>query len=184
MNKMERAIQFATKAHKGQLRKISGEEYVTHPIAVGNLLKTAGFDEDVVIAGYLHDTVEDTDVTFEDIEREFGSRVVDFVKGNTENKTLTWLERKTRTIENVKDASIEMKALIVADKLDNIQSLSVHYEEFGDKIWEKFKGGPEQQEWYYKSVMVAAFAGIPEEEIPNFFYSLRQVIECFFTTHK
>jgi guanosine-3',5'-bis(diphosphate) 3'-pyrophosphohydrolase len=180
MNKLQRAIEFATRAHQGQMRKVSGVAYVTHPIAVGNLLKMAGFNEDVVIAGYLHDTVEDTYVTFEDIQREFGSNVVELVRGNTENKSLSWIERKSHTIESIKNAQIEIKALIVADKLDNLQSLTNNYNELGDAIWEKFKGGPEKQKWYYQSVVEGAFEGLDEANIPDFFFQLKKTVDSFF----
>jgi (p)ppGpp synthase/HD superfamily hydrolase len=180
VERLEQAQDFAIKAHEGQVRKLTGEPYVSHPIAVGKLLQQSGFDEDVVIAGYLHDTVEDTQVTFEDIEKRFGKRVVELVKGNTENKEHSWSERKQHTIDEVKDAPLEIKALIVADKLDNIQSLIDHYDELGEGIWEKFKGAPSQQKWYYNSVADSAFHGLENKDIPNIFYRLRNAVETLF----
>ena len=83
--RIEQAIEVATKAHEGQLRK-TGEPYIIHPIAVMKILEEWNMDEDSIIAGVLHDTVEDTDATIEDIEREFGKRVAGLVSYESENK--------------------------------------------------------------------------------------------------
>ena len=75
----ERAIRFATIAHEGQTRKWSDLPYITHPIAVSEAVKAHDLSEDAVIAAILHDTVEDTDVTMEDIQRIFGDNVAEYV---------------------------------------------------------------------------------------------------------
>ena len=72
--RIEKAVAFAKKAHEGQLRK-SGEPFVNHPLAVKKILEAWGMDEDTIIAGVLHDTVEDTSVTLDDIKNEFGESV-------------------------------------------------------------------------------------------------------------
>ena len=85
MNKILHAIHFATNAHKGQTRKGKPDvSYITHPLAVGILLAKAGALEDVIIAGILHDTIEDTEVTKKEIENTFGNRVAEMVDDVTE----------------------------------------------------------------------------------------------------
>ncbi|MDZ5473285.1 HD domain-containing protein [Bacillus sp. 31A1R] len=176
----EKALQFATKAHEGQLRKTTNTPMIEHPIRVAKTLESAGFKEEVVIAGYLHDTVEDTYVEFEDITREFGNEVTRIVAGNTENKDHSWEERKQHTIDHIKTAPLEIKALIVTDKLDNLKSLVEDEQRLGNDIWKSFKRGKEKQKWYFESVAVNMFEGLQTDEIPSFFYEYEQLVKDFF----
>lgn len=100
----EKAKMFAIQAHKGQIRKSEPDKpMVIHPIGVGQLLESFGYDDNVVAAGYLHDVVEDTKYTIEDIEKEFGSDIASLVMGVSEpDKSLSWEERKKHTIEVIK----------------------------------------------------------------------------------
>ncbi len=151
-NAVLRAIEIAAKAHADQKRKGSGEPYISHPFAVGILLYDAGYSDDVVIAGILHDTVEDTDITLDYIRSEFGENVASIVKGTSEDKSLTWEERKKHTIEYLKTAPTEVRAVSCADKLHNLQSMYNDYNVLGEELWKKFKRGKKEQEWYYRNV--------------------------------
>lgn len=177
---IEKARAYATKAHEGQVRKSTGNPMIEHPIRVAKQLKEAGFSEAVQMAGYLHDTVEDTWVTFEDIEREFGKEVLEIVKGNTEDKDKSWEKRKQHTIDSIKNASLDIKALIVADKYDNLKSLVEDYEKLGENLWDAFKRGREQQKWYFSSVAENAYIGLNPNEIPSFFHDYQQLVKTFF----
>lgn len=117
---IEQAIIFATKAHKGQLRKVSQSPFIIHPLAVGCKLADVGENEDVVVAGILHDTVEDTNVTLEDIRAEFGDDVAEIVDGCSEDKALTWNERKVNTIDYLKNAPEKVCIVTCADKIHNL----------------------------------------------------------------
>ena len=86
MTNIERAVEAAKDAHKGQTRK-TGEPYIIHPLAVKKILEDWGMDEDTIIAGILHDTVEDTDLTLDDIKNEFGDSVAFLVDGVTKLST-------------------------------------------------------------------------------------------------
>ncbi|MFS0781824.1 HD domain-containing protein [Bacillus sp. 1P06AnD] len=177
MDRVNNALTFATNAHAGQTRKNSSEPYIEHPKRVSFILKQANLDEDIVIAGLLHDTVEDTPVTIEDIQAAFGDRVAEIVASHTENKALSWEERKKHTIETVKAAPMEIKALIVADKLDNIRSLVEQYGSLGENMWKAFKRGPDKQAWYNRSVADA----IKEvDNPPAFFTEYRDLVAEFF----
>lgn len=180
MSKLKAAEDLAIKAHEGQFRKLSGEPYVVHPIAVAKILHEAGLSEDLVIAGFLHDTVEDTELEYDDIEELFGLEVVRIVKGNTEDKTKSWDERKQSTVAYIKNASFDVKALIVADKLDNLKSLIEYYETDGDQIWEQFKANKEKQGWYYRSIATNALIGVDDAAVPGFFHTYEKLANDFF----
>lgn len=150
--RLTQARKYGKEKHEGQTRKTDGTPMFNHPIRVAGILKDAGFDEEVVMAGYLHDTVEDTDATLEEIENLFGKRVAEIVAGNTENKDHSWEERKQHTIDWIAEAPIEVRALIVADKLDNLRSMVKAYQQEGETLFIHFKRGKEEQLWYFKGV--------------------------------
>ncbi|MCP3031753.1 HD domain-containing protein [Halobacillus sp. A1] len=177
---LSKAEAFAVKAHQGQKRKSSNEDYIVHPIRVAETLKQAGSSEELVCAGYLHDVVEDTPYELEDIEREFGSRVRSLVAAHTEDKTKSWYERKAHTIETVRISSIDVKSLIIADKLDNLRSIEEHYNIVGEAVWSYFKAGYDLQKWYYQSVENNMYTGL-EEKAPSFFTSYSDAVQRFFS---
>lgn len=154
MSIVEKALQVASKSHRKQCRKNTDIPYITHPVTVGMMLMKAGYDEDTIAAGILHDTVEDTDLTLNDIEREFGPRIARIVEGCSEpNKSLPWKERKEHTIEFLKTAPEEIRVVACADKLHNIRSIIKDYEQQGDAVWDRFNAGKEHQAWYYKNIV-------------------------------
>ena len=152
-NRIEEAIELAAQAHDGQFRKGTNTPYITHPYAVGLMLMDAGCSEAVVIAGILHDTVEDTDLTLAYIRKNFGESVADIVDGCSENKSLRWRERKTERIEALKTATTEVCLVTCADKLHNLRTVTSEYDDIGDTVWERFHGGLEAQAWYYQSIL-------------------------------
>lgn len=150
----EQARKLMIKAHNGQKRKITGEPYFSHPLNVARILRRAGFPEEVVIAGLLHDAVEDTEVTDQDIREMFGDIIADLVASHTENKSLSWEERKAHTIEQVRTGTLEEKALIVADKLDNLSSVRYALSSEGKAVWSYFNRGYDQQKWYNEGIKI------------------------------
>ena len=151
--RIHKAVMFAAKAHAGQTRKGNDIPYIYHPMEVLQILTEMGCDEDVKIAGVLHDTVEDTDTTIEDIKAEFGDNVALLVGGHTEDKTKTWQERKEDDIAALRAGSVGLKAIVFADKLSNIISLYDDYKVMGDTVYEKFNAGKEKQAWYYGELL-------------------------------
>jgi len=159
MDKVEKAIYFATKAHNGQNRKMEDVAMIFHPFTVGMILQRAGCNDDVVIAGILHDVIEDTKYTKIDIEKEFGRKVADIVDGVSESdKSLSWEERKQETIEYIKNASIEEKLVECADKINNLESIYIDLQREGEEVWNKFKRGRKDQEWYHRGVYESIIA--------------------------
>ncbi|SFB05290.1 HD domain-containing protein [Lentibacillus halodurans] len=174
------AKHFAAKAHEGQTRKSSNDPYITHPIRVAEQLEEAGFSDEIICAGYLHDVVEDTPYEIEDIEEAFGIRVAGLVSAHTEDKSKTWQERKQHTIDTVKYAAKEVKYLIVADKLDNLLSMEKEYKRQGDALWDNFNAGCELQKWYNESIAENMGVGLEEDEVPSYFQEFSDAVERMF----
>ncbi|MDI6872063.1 MAG: HD domain-containing protein [Bacillota bacterium] len=164
-----RALLFAEQAHRGQVRKGSEVPYITHPVGVSTILAQYECGEDVVAAGLLHDVLEDTGATREDLELRFGSRIAGLVAGVTEEKVrgsekVSWEERKKRAIEHLEGADIEVVALKAADALDNVWSILRDYGVVGEAVWKRFKRGRELQLDYYRrlaGVIFRRLAGHP-----------------------
>lgn len=176
----EKAKQFAINAHMGQIRKSEPDKpMIIHPIGVGMLLEEYGCDEKIVAAGYLHDVVEDTKYTIEDIKNEFGDEVANLVMGASEpDKSLSWEQRKKHTIEKTKNLPLRNKLVICADKINNLEDLMLKFEKSGKRDFSAFKRGEEQQRWYYTSVYESLIYG--EDENLPIFKRLKRVIDIVF----
>ena len=135
---IEKAVKFAIKAHEGQFRKGSTIPYIIHPLEVCTIVSLMTEDMDVRIAALLHDTVEDTAVTIEEIEKEFGAKVATLVGKESEDKSKSWNERKMHTIEHLKSESIEVKMIALGDKLSNIRTSARDYLSLGDEFLLRF----------------------------------------------
>lgn len=154
MDLIDKALHIASVAHEGQYRKNTNIPYIAHPVAVGMILQKAGYRDEMVAAGILHDTVEDTDITMEDIEQEFGIEIARIVEGCSEpDKSLSWEERKEHTIGFLKTASEEIRVVACADKLHNVRSIREDVDQLGEVVWGRFNRDKKQQEWYYKNVV-------------------------------
>jgi (p)ppGpp synthase/HD superfamily hydrolase len=122
-----RALDFAAKKHVHQRRKGElGEPYINHLADVTRLLAAAteGRDAVLVLSGLLHDTIEDTQTTFDELEAEFGREVADLVAEVSDDKTLDRTERKRLQIEKAPAKSDRAKMLKLADKTSNLHSIS------------------------------------------------------------
>lgn len=147
------AIQFASAAHAGQYRKGSRVPYIIHPIRVAEILIDAGCEECLAVAAVLHDTVEDCFVTFEQIDKLFGARVAELVRGASEpDKSASWESRKQHTIDRLRTAGEDLLLVSVADKIDNIRSIRDELALHGERAWTRFKRGRPEQRWYYETL--------------------------------
>lgn len=159
-NRLNEAIKFATDCHAGQVRKLANTPYILHPLEVSCIISTLTQDEDIMIAGLLHDTIEDCDVDPEVIREKFGKRVAALVQSETEDKLSekppaeTWMQRKEESLlmlQYTKDQDV--KILWLADKLSNIRSFYREYKKKGDSIWQALnQKDPRMQGWYYKTI--------------------------------
>ncbi len=153
------ALAFAYEAHKGQLRK-DGSAYILHPVEVALELAKNGADDPLICAGLLHDVVEDAHVTREELSSRFPDETVSLVMLDSEDKSLTWEERKEQvlaSLANSDDKSYPM--LMCADKLCNLRCVERQLEQIGDAVWAKFNRGRDKQEWFFRG-LVASLRGI------------------------
>jgi (p)ppGpp synthase/HD superfamily hydrolase len=146
------------------------------------MLARAGFDPEVIAAGILHDTVEDTYVTLGEIEEEFGPHIASIVEGCSEpDKSATWEERKEHTIYYLRTAPYEVRAVACADKLHNLSTVAEGYPRLGDAIWSRFKRGRQEQEWYYRSLAASLCDHTPPGQQPiPFCAAFQALIETVF----
>lgn len=150
--KIKNAISFAIKTHEvdqKQKRKGKNVAYITHPLTVGLILACANANEDIIVAGILHDTVEDSvadkKVTKAIIGEKFGENVANLVMSVTEiNKGLSWEERKRDALEHIEAFSKDSLLVKSADIISNISEIIDDYEEIGENVWIRFNAPKEK----------------------------------------
>ena len=155
---IENAIRLANYWHQGQLRRGGEFDYYTHPVAVASLLARSQFDDIVVSAGLCHDLLLFTKCPEDEIASACGSEVLAIVAALTEDKTidlkLQWKERKQKYIESVRQSSWNCKAVCVAERIHNVQTLLESVQEFGLRYFENFYVGPEEKLWFEDHVCI------------------------------
>jgi len=166
MDRIQRALAVAFEQHRGQTRKVGGTPYIVHILDVARLLMAEpGVCEDVIVAGILHDILEDTHYTAQQLEQDFGPAVLNLVlfasepeKGpgmTRQEKTQTWRARKMHTIEACATASCDQLLVLIADKLSNLASLQEELSLRGDAIWTSFNASKEDIAWYHRALRLA-----------------------------
>lgn len=164
------AAAFAADKHKDQTRKGNGQPYINHPIEVANLLVRIGGvnDTDMITAALLHDTVEDSDVTFDEVEKRFGARVAGFVRELTDDKSLPKAERKRLQVEHAPHMTHEAKQIKLADKISNVRDVTENppegwdmrrrreYIEWGQKVVAGLRGTNEGLEQLFDELVELA----------------------------
>ena len=152
---IEKAMRIAVVAHVDQKRKSDNSPYIVHPMMTAFKLIKHNFSDEVVAGAIMHDVLEDTDFSEEDILKELGENVLKIIKGVTENKELPWEERKQDKINSIKNSPEEIKAVAVVDKIHNAESLLFAHQEKGPSIWEKFNRGRDKKIWFEKEFLNA-----------------------------
>ncbi len=161
MNTFEKAAHFALTAHEGQIRKANPIPFILHPMEVAQIVSTMTHSQEVMAAAVLHDVVEDTSVTLEEVRETFGDRVAWLVEKETENKRHnlpaadTWQIRKEESLLDLKNCDDkDVQILWMADKLSNLRSFFRSRLRDGDRMWELFnQKDPEKQKWYYSKIL-------------------------------
>lgn len=163
MGRIEDAIIFATAKHNNQKRKLGHTPYIFHPIEVAAISSELTTDEDTIIASVLHDTLEDTDCTKDELLTAFGERVCNLVSMESENKrpgekaSDTWQARKTETLQKLTaNDDLSFHIICLSDKLANLRALTRSYRLEGDCIWSCFnQSDPLLHKQYYGSIINA-----------------------------
>ena len=156
---LDRAIVFAVKAHAGTERRGKGFPYIIHPMEAMEIVATMTTDQELLAAAALHDTVEDTDVTIEDIRMEFGDRIASLVAQESEERPEgvseeeSWRDRKQAAIDRLAKAPHDAKIVALGDKLSNMRAIARDYAEIGDALWKRFHAkDPKDHEWHYRGL--------------------------------
>jgi len=154
------AMTLMCELHADQVRKGSGEAYISHTMAVAAITAQYGGDEDQFIAALLHDAVEDQGgrPTLERIREAFGDRVAGLVLGCTdadEQPKPPWRGRKEAHLRKIAHAPPDLRLILAADKIHNARTIIQGLREAGPAVWDRFKGGREGTLWYYDQMQQA-----------------------------
>ncbi len=150
----DRAAQFAIEAHRGGERRGKGFPYIIHPMEAVTIVASVTNDPEMLAAAILHDTVEDTDATIEQIEELFGARVARLVHVETAQKGASWRARRQVQIERFRHADRDSLIVALGDKLSNLRAIAADYRAMGDTLWSRFHApeGKKDIEWYYRGL--------------------------------
>ena len=156
---LDRAIIFAVRAHAGTERRGKGYPYIVHPMEAVEIVATMTADQELLAAAALHDTVEDTDVTIEQIRAEFGDRVASLVADESDEmpegvpEEESWHGRKQAAIDRLSRASRDAKMVALGDKLSNMRAIARDYAVQGDALWNIFHAkDPKDHECHYRGL--------------------------------
>lgn len=148
MNLYEKALKIAIDAHEGQKRKHDGSAYIAHPIMVSRIIEAAGFPEASVVAGLVHDVLEDTIVPESILRSTLGDVVVDIVLAVSEDKALEWEERKEAYVKQVLWSDESVWIVSLADKIHNADDFIDFYSTDGAHAWTVFNRGKDKKIWF------------------------------------
>ena len=156
---LDRAIIFAVKAHAGTERRGKGFPYIVHPLEAVEIVATITPDQELLAAAALHDVVEDTDVTVDQIRAEFGDRIASLVAAESDtfedgvSEEDSWHARKRAAIDRLANASHDAKIVALGDKLSNMRAIARDWAVQGDSFWNIFHAkDPKDHEWHYRGL--------------------------------
>ena len=156
---LDKAIIFAVNAHHNTERRGKGFPYIVHPMEAMEIVATITPDQELLAAAALHDTIEDTDVTVEDIRREFGDRIAELVHSESDqfsegvSEEDSWHDRKQAAIDRLAAASHDAKIVAMGDKLSNMRAIYRDYKTKGDDLWNIFHVKDKaSHEWHYRGL--------------------------------
>lgn len=159
---LDRAIVFALRAHAGTERRGKGFPYIVHPLEAVTIVATMTSDQELLAAAALHDTVEDTDVTIDQIRAEFGDRIASLVAADSDTPVLdmnaedSWHVRKQAAIDRIAASSYDAKIVAMGDKLSNMRAIARDYAMQGDALWNLFRvKNRKDHEWHYRGLAEA-----------------------------
>lgn len=171
-----KAVEWVCSLHREQVRKGTAVPYAAHLLGVASLVLEGGGNETEAIAALLHDAIEDASVTRKQIRKRFGRKVARIVAGCTdvptaklakgkkpEHNAASWRERKTRSIEHLRDPKTSEAVLRVraADALSNARTTLADLRRYGPETWGRFRAGAVDQLWYYRSLSIVLSARLP-----------------------
>ena len=148
---LDKAILLAVEAHKNTERRGKGFPYIVHPMEAMSIVASMTNDQELLAAAALHDTVEDTHITVEDIRREFGDES-DIEIPDMDEKD-SWHMRKQAAIDHLAAASRDAKMVALGDKLSNMRAIARDFAVQGDQLWQLFHVKQKRDhEWHYRGL--------------------------------
>ena len=162
---LQKAMEFAVVKHKDHVRKDTTIPYFTHVMEALEIVSRMTQDEEVRAAAVLHDTLEDTDTSYGELEQAFGKRVADLVDAVSEDKRKdrpeaeTWIDRKQETIKHLKEADTDVLMIALGDKLSNVRAMTRDYERIGEELWKKFNNSDPILQGMYYGLIANVFGG-------------------------
>lgn len=155
----DRATRFAVEAHAGTERRGKGFPYIIHPMEAAAIVATITPDPEILAAAILHDVVEDTDCTVDELRREFGDRIAELVASESEDpmadlsEEASWHARKQAAIDRLAQAPHDAKIVAMGDKLSNMRAIARDHEQISDEIWNLFHTKEKSEhEWHYRGL--------------------------------
>lgn len=149
---LDRAIIFAVNAHAGTERRGKAFPYIVHPLEAVSIVSTITPDQELLAAAALHDVVEDTEITVEEIEKEFGPRIAALVQAESDIPG-SWRDRKQAAIDRLAACSHDAKIVAMGDKLSNMRAIARDYATIGDELWKIFSvKDKESHAWHYRGL--------------------------------
>lgn len=155
----DRAARYAIEAHADTERRGKGFPYIIHPMEAAAIVATITADPEILAAAILHDVVEDTDRTVEDLRAEFGDRIAELVASESEDpmahlsEEASWHARKQAAIDRLANAPHDAKIVAMGDKLSNMRAIARDHELIGDEIWNLFHTKEKSEhEWHYRGL--------------------------------
>ena len=138
---LDRAILFAVECHSGMERRGKGFPYIVHPMEAMAIAATMSSDQEVLAAAALHDVVEDTEVTLDELRTRFGERIASLVDTESDRleEGLDWRARKEDSLKRLKQASRDEKIVALGDKLSNMRAIARDYTSKGEVFWDLFR---------------------------------------------
>ena len=152
---LDRAIIFAVRAHAGTERRGKGFPYIIHPMEAMEIVSTITADQELLAAAALHDIVEDTEVTVEELRAEFGDRVAGIVAAESDSTEagLDWHARKQAALDKLRTATRDEKMVALGDKLSNMRAIARDYAVKGDALWSLYHASdPAEHAWRYRAL--------------------------------
>ena len=155
----DRAARYAIEAHADTERRGKGFPYIIHPMEAAAIVSTITSDPEILAAAILHDVIEDTDRTVEDLRAEFGDRIAELVAAESDDpmahlsEEASWHARKQAAIDRLANAPHDAKIVAMGDKLSNMRAIARDHEQIGDEIWNLFHTKEKSEHaWHYRGL--------------------------------
>ena len=178
---LDKAIVFAARAHKDTERRGKGFPYIAHPLEAMAIVATMTNDQELLAAACLHDVLEDTDVTYDELKNEFGKRVADLVQAESDevfdnmSQSDSWKMRKQIAMDHLAKAPRDVQMVAMGDKLSNMRAIFRDYRDIGEDLWLRFHvTDPRLHEWHYRGLAEALKNLSNTEAYQEFMYLIEQ----------